>query len=98
MEVICINDTFAPDQLSFWLKHGAKHPVEGNIYHIRDTRKHTTGEVSVYLTEFDDNPLVPIMHPILGVQMMEVGFSKDRFTTLLGDSIDLERVKQTTLI
>lgn len=64
MEVICIDDKFSSEQLDFWLLHGVKHPIEGKIYHIERMQKHTTGEVSVYLSELKDNPLVPIIHPI----------------------------------
>lgn len=93
MEVICINGKFSQEQIDFWVLHGVRWPEESKIYHICDWVKHSTGEVSVYLSELDDNPLVPIIHPILGVQMMCVGFAPKRFTTLLGGTVEMEQIK-----
>lgn len=93
MEVLCINDTFSPDQLAFWAKHGIKHPIKDKIYHVAGMTRHTTGEISLYLSELEGNPLVPIQHPILGVRMMKVGFNIKRFTTLLGAPVEYEKIK-----
>lgn len=91
-EVVCIDDVYSADTLAFWALHGVQHPRKDGLYNVAEVVRHTTGDIGVRLEEIQ-NPLVPIMHPILGKQMLNVSFSIKRFRTLIGDSISKEEIE-----
>lgn len=94
MEVICINDIFSSEVLTYFNQFGVKLPVQDKIYNIDEYIAHTTGKIGVRLAEIE-NPLIPTYHPILGTIHMEPTFDINRFTNLLGGTILEEHLKDS---
>lgn len=92
-KVICINDQFSPDWLSWALENNIKHPIEGKVYTIRAIKKHSNGKKGVLLDEIH-NPEVDQMG---GFFKLEPTFDLSRFTTLLGEPIKEELENEVLL-
>jgi len=92
MEVICVNDLFAPQVLAFYAEFGVKTPVKDQLYTVRQVKKHTTGETGLLLAEIQ-NPEVPVKHPVLGEVWFEPTFNINRFATLVGEPIREEELE-----
>lgn len=90
-EIICINDDYAEDVLIKWAEHGVKHPVSGKIYHLREVVKHSSHQdremIGIRVMEIN-NPAVPVDR--LFPMDIEPTFKLSRFTSLLGDKLELE--------
>jgi hypothetical protein len=91
-DVICINDTFSDEWLSWALENNVKHPIKDKVYKLRGVKRHTNGETGIYLDEIR-NPQVPQMG---GVFNLEPSFNKNRFTTLLG--LPFEKIEETEIL
>ena len=89
-DIICVNDTYLPEVLAFYNKHGVTIPKKDKIYTIRQVRNER-GTIGFLLNEII-NPEVPIKSMIGGARMIEPSFKHSRFTTLLGDKIELENL------
>lgn len=93
MELICINSSYGEDYLRVFNKYGISYPKEGEIVTLVRVDKYPRLKrigliVSPYNNQF-------ISGEIMGVKGdVEVSFSKDRFTTLLGVSITDEMIKE----
>jgi hypothetical protein len=92
MDVICVDGKFPEDAKQFWTKYGVVWPEQGKMYTIRDVIKNTNGDTGLLLEELV-NPKVPIKHPILGWVQYEPNWNINRFSTLKGDAIDREALK-----
>jgi hypothetical protein len=88
MDIICIDDKFAPEILEFYRIHGVVTPKKDSIYTIRDKIRHFTGDVGLLLDQIV-NPPVPVQTPF-GVMNREVTWNIKRFTTLNGSKISEE--------
>ena len=97
MDVITVNDTYDLKTLEFWKKHGVVYPELNHVDQIIDVVKHTNGKVGVRLAGIE-NPKVPIVHPILGTQMLNVTFAIERFRNLSGSIINYEEIKNNKTI
>ena len=104
MDILCINDKFSTDVLEFYKVHKVVTPKKDSFYVIRNTIRHTTGEIGILLEEMI-NPKVPVKHPILGVTQMEYPSSRvfgyfywvgDNYS-VMRDNKELYELWQTTL-
>jgi len=93
MDILCINDKFSTDVLEFYKVHKVVTPKKDSFYVIRNTIRHTTGEIGILLEEII-NPKVPVKHPILGVTQMEPSWNSNRFVHLDGTPILEEELKE----
>ena len=79
MDLLCIDDTYPDEYLTWAFKNGVKHPIKDKMYSLRGWKKHATGETGLYLNEIN-NPKVS--DPLLGEYLMEPSFHQRRFVTL----------------
>jgi hypothetical protein len=86
MDIICINNKFAPDVLQFYSKYGVKIPEQDKIYTLRDKRFHSNGKFGILLEEII-NPKVPIESSLIPNGSIEPTFHAKRFTDLLGNPL-----------
>jgi len=102
MEVLCNNGVFSPQQMELFNRYGIQVPVENNIYNIRDVIKPSGKAGTGLLLEELVNPLIPLMHPILGKKVpMEPNWKIERFSTLSEEPLsreDIESIKQETTV
>lgn len=78
MEVICINGKFK-DLSKYGFKISV--PVEGRIYTLKEVIVNKNGKIGITLEEINN---------IVTINNVEINFSVERFTTLLGKSINIE--------
>lgn len=95
-EVMCTNSVFPLEYIDFYKKNNIKTPKLKKIYTIREIITHTTGKKGILLNEIV-NPLVTINHPILGNVNVEVTWDIRRFSTLLGDRVEIEEQIEETI-
>ena len=95
MDIICINDIYTPEQKTFFSQHGVVTPLKDCFYTIRDVIKPSGKEGTGLLLNEIVNPLVPLMHPIMGQKVMiEPNFNIKRFSNLQGDLLSTEQLKE----
>lgn len=93
-EVICINDKFSKDWEVYFSNYGIVKPVMDKIYTIREIVPNTVGEKGLLLVEIVNNP-TPRISPLTGMTgMSEQNWAISRFTTLLGEPLTKESIKQ----
>lgn len=95
MEVICINGTFKKEELEFYATHGVVIPKKDVIYSIRKIRN-DRGTKGLLLNEII-NPEVPIKTMMGGLLYIEPSWHVRRFSTLLGDKIEVEEQIEETI-
>ena len=93
MELICVDDKFLPEILAFYTLHRITTPKEGNFYTPRSISKNSEGNWEILLNEII-NGTIPIKHPVLGVYPKEPAWRLSRFSTLLGDVVTEEMIKE----
>ena len=102
MEIICVNGVFSPQQMELFSRYGIITPSENSIYNVRDVIKPSGKAGTGLLLEELVNPLIPLMHPILGRKVpMEPNWKIERFSTLSGEPLsreDVESIKQGTTV
>lgn len=94
MEILCVDDKFPKDYLEFYAKYGVVTPTEGTMYTIREVVNMASIGAKGLLLEELKNPKVPMIHPIMGETMYEPNWHVNRFTTLLGDLINVREVEK----
>lgn len=92
-QVICVDASYTPGQLSFWSEHGVRHPLRDKIYTIRTYQRHTNGLEGIRVEEII-NPEIPVKSAVLGVINMEPSFKLSRFRTLMGDEVKKEVIEE----
>ena len=93
MEIICINNKFPKETLEIYKEFNVKIPELNKIYSIRKIRNER-GTIGFLLNELI-NPDVPIISPINGkVSWIEPSWKHSRFTTLTGQKIEIEELKE----
>ncbi|GAB3975993.1 hypothetical protein GCM10028806_34800 [Spirosoma terrae] len=93
MDVICINGKFEPEQVRMYREHGVVTPEQDKLYTIRKHKRHSNGQVGLWLEELV-NPPVP--QGVMGIEaMMEPSWNINRFATLAGQPI---KVKELELV
>src|SRR6187402_541586 len=92
-QLICVRDSFPADYLVFYAQHGVKTPVKDKLYNLRSFSRNSQGQMEVLLEEII-NPEVPIKHPVLGISYKEPAWDSKRFSTLLGEILTLEMLRE----
>lgn len=92
MDVICTDGNFSEEAKKRYREYGVVWPEQDKMYSIREVVKTTTGETGLLLEELV-NPKMPILHPILGSIEYEPNWHIRRFSTLQGDAITKESLK-----
>lgn len=95
MEIICTDDQFPTAQLDHYKKYGVVTPTEGKIYSIREVILNMVGGKGFRLNEIL-NPDIPLMHPVLGPIMVEPNWAVRRFSTLMGDPITEDMLREVS--
>lgn len=91
MDIICINDSFSPEQIAII----PNRPVEGKFYSIREVIPSQKG-TALLLNEIH-NPKNGWTE-INGMKFtFEPSFSIDRFTNINGDTLTAEMLKEIKL-
>ena len=91
-EILCVDGKFTPEQLEIWKKYGVVHPIEGKLYSIRDTIRHSNGAGMGILLNEIVNPPVPVFTGVISVEI-EPTFKISRFRTLAGQPILEEKIE-----
>lgn len=94
MDIICTNDVFSSDKTSYFKKNGIETPTKDSLYTIRNVIVNSNGKTGLLLEEIV-NPRIPILHPLFPgeITMIEPNWDIKRFSTLLGDSLNIAEVK-----
>lgn len=92
-EIMCIDGKFPAEQLEYYAKTGVTVPLQDQIYTIRDIIFNAVNGKGLRLQEIV-NPTIPIQHPILGLVQLEPNWAIRRFTTLLGESITDDMLRE----
>lgn len=94
MEVICINDKFAPEWEIYFQTHGITKPVANKVYGIREIVPNTKGEKGLLLVEIVNKP-TPRISPLTGMRgMAEQNWAVSRFTDLQGALLSKETISE----
>lgn len=93
MDMICKNDIFLPEIIAFYDKHGIVTPLKDVVYSFRSLTKNSEGNYEVLLDQIHNKEIL-IKHKILGYIKKEPAWNLNRFSTLLGNSISEEEIKQ----
>jgi hypothetical protein len=89
MDIICINDTFSPEQIA----EIPNRPVKDKLYSMRDVIFYPDLNETGFLLNEIENPHLPTTR--YGVEgTFEPTFNSKRFTTLNGDSITDEHISE----
>lgn len=97
MEVLCINDKFAPEWELYFQKNGITKPIKDKIYTIRDIVHNMVGEKGLLLIEIINKP-TPRISPSTGMSgTSEQNWAISRFTTLMGKPLTMEEIRNSIL-
>ena len=89
MEIICINDIFTQEQI----EKIPNRPKQNSLYSIREIIYYQELQETGFLLNEIHNPYLP--HNKMGIDCtFEPTFNSKRFTTLNGESITKEHIKQ----
>lgn len=98
-DIICINDKFPPEWVTYFATHNIKTPAEGSIYTVREVVRYLVGEPGLLLHEIR-NPATPRISPTTGLQGTgEQAWAISRFTDLEGNQLstaELSAIYRTT--
>lgn len=87
-ELLVVDAQFTEDQLLIFAKHKIQLPKEGEIVSLVKIEKlKNAGKISLIVSPYDNQWIID-----KGFEK-EVGFKKERFTTLLGDQITDEMIE-----
>jgi len=92
-ELICINSKYTGEQLAVFIKHGISYPSENEIVELdRVENLPRIGKIGLFVKPYTGQYITGIEH---GVEVSkELSFDSKRFTTLLGEPISEEILKQ----
>ena len=92
-ELITINDSYTEQCLKVFAKWGITYPKEGDIVElVRVDKLLRVNKIGLIVKPHDGQYIKDIAH---GLEIeKEVSFDKSRFTTLLGESITEEMLKE----
>ena len=91
-EIICIDDNFNSDVISYFAQFGIIMPKLNKIYSIRKIVNHANGKKGILLNEIINNK-VPTFIISVGMQQIEPTWNIKRFTTLDGNKIEEKNIK-----
>lgn len=93
MELICISDTYSEDFLKVFAKYDIKFPKEGEIVTMVGYEKlPRVNKTGLYVEPYTKQYISGEIFGIKGEK--EVSFDSKRFTTLLGEPLTMEMLKE----
>ena len=88
MELITVDDKYDEKTLSVFLKHEIRYPKQDQIVEMLRIEKYTNGKIGLIVAPFQEQYITD------NGFSKEVSYSKERFTTLLGDILTDEMLDE----
>lgn len=92
MEIVCINDVFSIEKIEYFRKYNILLPKKDKLYTIRKIINHSCGKKGILLHEII-NKKIPSYIISLGNVYIEPTWDIKRFSTLLGNEINLKEIE-----